>query len=148
MASTTKTPTVHLDERANPEGRVLVTAQDEDRFIVTCAQAVAACKMQISNKVWFDELDALLVRVRDWSAQNSARVHAVYASPREGRIVIFVIPKSDQYDLELGNKLTDLDMELAQNFQIIDTEVMQVPGKLPDQLATFVNVESAKRLHG
>jgi len=148
MAGTTKATTIHLDEQANPEGRVLVTAQDEDSFCVTCAQAVAACKMHISQKVWYDELDALLVKVRDWARQYAEKVHAVYASPREGHIVVFVVPKSDQYDLALGGKLTDLDIELAQTFKIIDTEVMQVPGKKPDQLATFVNVDSAKRLYG
>lgn len=148
MAGATKTPTVHLDEKANPEGRVLVTAQDEDRFIVTCAQAVAACKVHISQKVWFDELDALLVRVRDWARHHADKVHAAYASPREGHIVLFVVPKSEQYDLDLGAKLTDLDIELGQQFQVIDTEVMQVPGKTPEHLSTFVKVEAAKQLYG
>ncbi len=148
MAGTTKASTVHLDERANPEGRVLVTAQDEDRFIVTCAQAVAACKMHISQKVWFGELDALLVTVRDWATQNASQVRAVYASPREGHIVLFVVPKSKQYDLDLGTKLTDLDVALSQQFQVIEAEVMQVPGNTAEELATFVNVDAGKQVYG
>ena len=148
MAGTTKTSTIHLDEQANPEGRVLVTAQDEDRFCVTCAQAVAACKMHISQKVWFGELDALLVKVRDWATQNATQVCAVYASPREGHIVLFVVPRSKQYDLDLGSKLTDLDVALSQHFQVIEAEVMQVPGNTPQELATFVNVNAGKKVYG
>ena len=73
---------------------------------------------------------------------------AVYASPREGHIVLFVVPKSKQYDLGLGAKLTDLDVALSQQFQVIDAEVMQVPGNTPEELATFVNVDAGKQVYG
>src|SRR4051794_13615317 len=119
MSTETKPQTVHLNEQANPQGRVLITTQDEDRFGLPCAQAVEACKMHINRKVWFDELDALLVRVRQWGAEHAGRVHAIHAAAREGRVVLFVVPQSDRYDLELGSSLTDLDIELAQQFQVI-----------------------------
>lgn len=148
MATKTTQPLLHLNEQTNPQTRVLVTTQDEDRFSLPCAQAVEACKMHISRKVWFDELDAMLVRVHQWAADHAALVHAVHAAPREGRVVIFVVPKTDLYDRKLGAEITELDIELAQQFQVITSEVMQVPGKTPEQLATFVNPDVAKIIYG
>ncbi len=148
MATTTKPSVVHLNEQTSAQARVLVTTQDEDRFSLPCAQAVEACKMHISRKVWFDELDAMLVRVNHWAGEQQNAVHAVFAAPREGRVVIFVVPRSDQYDRDLGARITDLDLELAQQFQVITSEVMQVPGKTPALLATFVNPETAKTIYG
>jgi hypothetical protein len=147
MATQSSSQTLHLDEKANPQGRVLVTPQDEDRFTLPCAQAVEACKLHVSRKLWFDELDSMLVRVRDWAGQHQDRIHSVYAAPREGHVVIFVVPKSDTYDLDLGSQLTDLDIELAQQFQVISTEVMQIPGKTTQQLASFVNPDMAKTVY-
>lgn len=148
MATKAKDQVVRLDEKANPEGRVLITTQDEDRFSLPCAQAVEACRVHISRKVWFDELDSMLVRVKEWAGSHANLVQAVYAAPREGHVVIFVVPKSEHYDLDLGAKLSDLDLELAQQFHVIASEVMQVPGKTQQQLATFVNPSTAKPLYG
>jgi hypothetical protein len=148
MAPTTQEQTIHLNEQANPEGRVLITTLDEDRFFLPCAQAVEACKMHMSRKLWFDELDAMFVRVQKWATEHREQVHAAYAAPREGHVVIFIVPKSASFDLDLGAKATDLDIELAQQYPMIPSEVMQVPGQTPQQLSTFVKPGSAKTLYG
>jgi hypothetical protein len=147
-AQTTKPETIQLNEQAEPERRVLITTQDEDRFSLPCGEAVRACKVHMNRKVWFDELDSMLVRVGKWASDNKEIVKACYAAPREGRVVIFVLPMTPSYDRKLGALLTELDLELAQNFQVIDSAVMQVPGDPPDRLATFVNTQAAKKIHG
>jgi hypothetical protein len=139
---------IQLNARANPQGRVLITSQDEDRFILPCVQAVEACRVHISQKVWFDELDAMFILVQQWARKHADLVHSVYAAPREGRVVLFVVPKGSTYDHALGARLTDLDLELARDFRVIRCEVLQIPGKTPHQLATFVDPRLAKILYG
>lgn len=148
MATKASASTLHLNERTDADRAVLVTTADEDRFSLPCAQAVEACKVHISREVWFDELESMFARVREWCEQHKDRVRACHAAARGGVVVVFVVPHSTQYDRDLGSLLTDLDIELAQQYQVIESEVLQVPGDTPERLATFVQPGAAKTIYG
>jgi hypothetical protein len=132
---------------SDPNRQVVITQEDEDRFSLTCAQAIEACKIHTNRKVWFEELASLFEHVRVWVEKNKAIVHACYAVPRAGQVVIFIVPAADSFDFSLSDSLADLSLEISEKFQLIAAEVLQIPGKDPDHLQTFLNAKVAKTLH-
>lgn len=133
---------------AEAERQVIITPEDQDRFVLTCDQAIAACKIHSSRKVWFEELGRLFFHVNHWAIQHQDRVLACYAAPRGGQVVVFVIPKSDHFSFDLADLVVDLDIEITQKFQSIPAEVLQIPGASNSQFNSFVDPKIAKHLYG
>lgn len=146
MPTKNRTSPLQLDA-AEAERRVLVTTEDEDRFSLTCAQAIEACKIHTSRKVWFEELRSLFSQVNEWAIKNQSAVRCCYAQPRAGLVAIFIIPIKDSFDFDLADKIADLDLELSQEFPLVPAEVLQIPGN-EDGLQTFVDTHTAKHLYG
>lgn len=146
MATKNRTTPLQLDA-AEAERRVLVTTEDEDRFSLTCAQAIEACKIHTSKKVWFEELRSLFSQVNEWAIENKASVRACYAQPRAGLVAVFIVPVKGAFDFELARKIADLDLDLSQEFPLVPAEVLQIPSS-EDGLRTFVDSDTAKRLYG
>lgn len=132
---------------AEPDRQVIVTPEDEDRFGLTCAQAIEACKIHTNSKVWFEELTSLFQYIHDWAQKKTALVHACYATPHAGQVVIFVVPVADSFDVQLSDLLADLNLEICEKFQLIAAEILQIPGKDTAHLGTFLNSKVAKTLY-
>lgn len=147
MAIKNRTKTIQLDA-AEAERQVVVTTEDEDRFSLTCAQAIEACKIHTSRKVWFEELRSLFLHVNGWAIKNKDHVRSCYAQPRAGLVAIFIIPIKDSFDFDLADQIADLDLELSQEFPLVPAEVLQIPGGEEDGLRTFVDSDIAKHLYG
>ena len=132
---------------ADADRQVVITQEDEDRFSLTCAQAIEACKFHTNRKIWFEELASLFGFVQSWIKDNLPKVNSCYAAPRGGQVVIFIVPTAKSFDFELSDALADLSLALSEKFQQISSDVMQIPGKDPQHLQTFLDVKVAKILH-
>lgn len=138
---------IHIDSD-DEDRRVVVSTEKEDRFVMSCRRAAEACKLGNSRDVWLEELNSMLLYVREWARRNESLLEACYAAPREGQIVIFVVPRADHFDFDLSEKLTDLDLEVAEKFQACPCDLLQIPAKTPEALENFVNLKEAAHIYG
>ncbi len=129
---------IHLKD--SDGDRQVVIETPYDRFLMSCVRAVEACA---SRQAWQDEFTALVDRLKEWVESSKGRVRACYLSPGDGHISVFFVPSSDTYDFDLGDALNDLEVELATNFKVVPTEVLQIPGDTSERLEAFVDVEKS-----
>ncbi len=117
---------VLLDAKKEADRTIVLTPEDEDRFVKSCEWVVEASKLVISRDLFLRELHIVLSYVREWMSQRSS-VKACYAAYRDDQVAIYVIPSIGRYDFELSKQLTELDIELAQKHQVVPCDVMQAP---------------------
>lgn len=135
-----KTP-IKLDARER-DRLVLFTSETEDRFLMSCREAVRAANIGASAVVIVDEIREFVNEVGEWVVAEGTRIAECYIAPREGQLVVFVVPKSHKYDFDLSDALTDLDLRITQKYRI-PCEVMQIP---EDDLESVVDLDSPASL--
>jgi hypothetical protein len=152
MASTNKRRTKARPPRVKKitadQERVLLHPENNDLFMRTGKQVIEDCQLGISVQVWFRELEAMLHEVGKWidaPGGGGSRVRACYCTPRGTKIILFFVPKSDQFDFDLADALTELNVQLMTRFNVGMVEVRQVPH---DEVERFVTIDRAKVVYG
>jgi hypothetical protein len=138
----TRTDTVRVND-ADPQ--VVLQPDNNDLFIRTGRQVIEGCRLGISIELWLEELELMQRAVHNWAAERAKLVRACYCAPRGGRIQLFFIPVSGQFDFDLADALAELNDELVRGFNIGMIEVRQVPG---DELDRFLDITSARQVYG
>ena len=121
-------PPIRLSFRS--EQRVVVEPDDKDRFIITMREAAQACQQAEDNKEWEDAFQEFLVDLEQWGESHSDRVRSVYVYIGDGTLNILVGNNLDEYDSDLDDTLSDLDISLVQKFPWLVADVMQIPGEV------------------
>ena len=100
MAGRTKTNTdpVRLDATKEGDRQVVLTPEDEDRFVRSCQWVVETSKLGISRDVWLRELHQLLAHVATWAEGNASRVKLCFAARRDDQLAIYVVPIINHFD--------------------------------------------------
>ncbi len=136
---------LHIKESADGQRQYVFHPENDDLFVRTGRQVIAACQLGISMEVWIEELVAMLDVVRAWTTKRAARVRACYCAPRGAKVILFFVPVSDHVDFDLADELTDLNTELVNTFNVGMIEVRQVPG---DELDRFITLDAARQVYG
>lgn len=131
--------TIRVDEQ--DDAQVLISPENEDRFVLTCAQTVRAVMAGMSVEVLIGEVQELFKHVAALLSKQEHRVRDCYAMPRQGELTFFVVPKSDNYDFELADVLSDIDIEIAEKFQQVPCSVQQIPA---GNVNVFVTADARK----
>jgi hypothetical protein len=129
-----KSRAIHIDAKSDGDRLVVLTPENEDRFVKSCQWVVEASKLRISRDVWLRELHHLLTHVHEWAQQHAARIKACMAAQRDDQIAIYVVPSAGVYDFDLSDEITRLDLELAEKFQACQCDVLQVPESTRNEL--------------
>jgi hypothetical protein len=124
-----QTEPIHIDANVEGDRWVVLTPDDEDRFIKSCSWVAEASKLGMSHELYLRELHGTLSHVRKWAEKHSDSVQLCFAMPRNAQIAIYVVPTGGKYDFSLSTELTALDIELAEKFQSCRCDVLQVPDK-------------------
>lgn len=127
--------TIRVDESA-AASQVLFTTLNEDRFVLSCAQAVAAVTLGLGANAIREEILGLLDHATKQFRQHRSQIRSVHAMLRQAELVFFVVPAKDTYDSDLGEKLSDIDIDLARLFQIVPSGVQQIPA---ESMSMFIN---------
>ncbi len=136
---------IRISESHDAERSVVLQSDDDDVFVRTGKQVIAACRLGISLDLWLQELHAMLGDVQRWAADRGAQIRTCYCAPRGGRVALFFAPASSTVDFTLADELAELSVNLLQRYNVGSTEVQQVPW---DELDRFLDPQAARHVHG
>jgi hypothetical protein len=141
----TKKRPIHLKYDA---GKVVVTPEDEDRFVMASQQAVAACQ----NVLAFDRFvsqfrEDFLTRLRAWCEEHSAHVRSCFVPFSLGGkcIKVFVVSEAARFDFDLSDSIADLEMKLADDGWPCD--ILQIAAGEPEELQVFFDPEESIQVY-
>lgn len=132
---------IHLDFRS--EQQVVVIPDDKDRFITTAAEAARACKSAENDSDWNRQWNDFLAHIHAWCKEHSSVVLAGYVSVGDSALNVLICTVDEEYNFDFEDTISDLDIDLANRFPLVSSEVMQIPNQagltseLPDE-ALFV----------
>jgi hypothetical protein len=134
-----------IDEGRDAGREYVIRPADRDLFVRTGAQIIESCRLGISVQLWFDELQSMVERARQWAEERPSRVRSCYCSAGGKRVTLFVVPALGRFDFDLADEIVDLNTELVKDFNVGRVEVGQVPWA---ELNRFVDVGSATHVFG
>jgi len=104
-----------------------VITADEEILQQTGEQIVRACQLQMSASRWHQNFNLMVDYVREWCKERADRVAFALVELKSNKTIFFIIPKSVQFDFDLGYAQADLDIYLNTRGGIGYTESRQVP---------------------
>ena len=120
-----KASVIHEFLHAAQQYRVITA--DEEILQRTGEQIVHACQLQMSVSKWHQNFNLMADHVHEWCKAHEDRIAFALVSLRSDKTVFFIIPKSEQYDMELGFEQAQLDIHLNTRGGIGYAETRQVP---------------------
>ena len=121
-------------------GQVIVTPEDEDRFVMGSAHAVSACKNDVAFRRFAASFrEEFLGRLHGWCKENKHLVLACYvpialcsAGPC---IKVFVVARSTSFDFGLSDRISNLETEFCGKDWPAD--ILQVASGTSTELEAF-----------
>ena len=138
-------PTIDIDEATDGGRQVVLRPENNDIFIRTGKQVIAACSLGISLDLWMDELQSLIERVAAWTKEHSESIESCFIEPRARCIMLFFVPTSQSFNFDLADELVALNSKLIKDFNVGMVETHQIPGT---ELDRFINPPMAKQIYG
>ena len=114
MAPTTSASKGPIQLRYNG-GQVVVTPDDQDRFVMASRQAVSACQNALAVTRLVEQFKSeLLGRLHQWCAHHAGQVQSCYVPFLESGSCInaFIVAKSAKFDFALSDAIADLEVAL------------------------------------
>lgn len=143
MAVGTKSDPIRL--RISEEDRqVLVEPADNDKFILRVKEAIIACRVMAEYKSLFEgHLDHLKNILGSWASKRKEKLHKVFLTLQDARMLFLVVTKLQTYDAQLEDELADLELEIAQDPECsrINLDVQALPYCSEDSYVSFCNPE-------
>lgn len=123
-------PGVHLIDAKHEAHRVYLVLGDDATLVERTAREVAEGSKLLSNiSLWRENFTATVERVRRWCNDHSEKLRGALVDIRSNKVLYYFVPTSDRYDLDLGNEMTDLEVELGGSAGIGYVETLQVPAR-------------------
>ncbi len=140
-------PRKHAEAVRIPESdqNFLLHPEDNDLFMRTGRQVIAACRLGIGVDLWMKEARGVIQRARDWSKEHKDLVRSCFFSPESSNLTIFFVPTADQFDFDLADRLAELNSEVVRDFNVGLVELHQIPW---DERFRFVSRETGRTVYG
>lgn len=130
------------------DGRVDVVGKDRHRFLMTIQQAAEACARAHEQLVFADEFRRILAVVHRWLRDHAGAVDSAFFAVVDRQMTIFIVPRRATMDFALSDEIARLEIDLYHDFTNARCEVRQIPGRDPDSLSTFLDLDQAIQLYG
>lgn len=145
MKTTARQKPIILDFKAEGDRMVLVTPANEDRFMVTIAQAIEACvasQEQQPNVVmrFQQEYEALLGHLAEWAEEHRHKICKAYLTVRDSDLLFVVVQREPAYDRAFEDDLTELNIGVVRDgrFGLIRMNVLGMPFAADDGDTAFL----------
>ena len=118
-----------------------VIPENRDQFVLTVEDAVRACKAYDNQLAFSNQFEHLLEELSQWIIERKDVMSSAHLSIRENGLRLIVVQKNVEYDRELAEALVDLDLHIAnaEEYRLIDLDVMAVPHVSRDSLVAFLS---------
>lgn len=125
-------------------GQVVVTPEDQDRFVLASQHAVSACQNAVLLGRVADQFRTqFLGKLIEWCKSHRDRVRACYVPfPSCGcTIKVFVVARSETFDFVLSDWIADLEVECDSAGW--PSDILQIASGLPEELQVFFDPEQS-----
>lgn len=95
--------------------RVVVTPDDNDRYLLTVEQAILACNLMERVSGFQPRFEKMLSRLAAWLSDSRGAVDSAYVTIRDAGLLFLVVRKNTEYDREFEDALTELDLAVARD---------------------------------
>lgn len=122
------------------DGRVRVLPKGGEEYSVTMQQAVDACGMQNDQFRFADQFKELLDALTEWIEPRLKTIKTAHVTTRGRGILFLVMQRAAEFDQQLTDELTALDLKIAhdERFDRIEFEVLAVPAVSKQSLSAFL----------
>ncbi|MBI2900956.1 MAG: hypothetical protein HYY17_12290 [Planctomycetes bacterium] len=124
---------------------VVVTPDDQDRFMTTVQDAVRACRAHENSVRFNDQFQQTINRLGTWVRDHRSEILQAYVSIRDTDLLFLVETRSREYSREFEDALTDLDISIAQDsaLNLIRLSVLAIPHSSPEAVNSFLSAGRA-----
>jgi hypothetical protein len=129
-------PEIHEHEAHR---RYKLIGKDNTEIEHTAAEILEGSKLLSNRNLWFSNFSATIHRVQAWCDEHSGHIRMALVDIRSNKVLFYFVPQSGRYDLELGDEMTALEVQLGGSAGIGYVETLQVPER---SLDSFVGKRS------
>jgi hypothetical protein len=125
---------VHVIDGKHEAHRLYRVITEDDGVVERTAREVAlGSKMWQGFDLWRENVKATVQRVRRWCGAHASSIRFSLVDIRADKMLIYFVPDSQRYDLELGAAMTELEVELGGSAGVGYVETLQVPYRSLDR---------------
>lgn len=139
VTAETKTEYIRLDYHGEGQ-KVIVTPQNQDRFMLSVREAAIACQMADDSNSFIQQFKELLENLASWLKRHGSKVERAFVTIRDAGFVFLVVQRNKSYNREFEDLLTELDMSIAQdqNLNLIRLNVLALPKSSKESYESFL----------
>ncbi|MCA9242824.1 MAG: hypothetical protein KDA32_02625 [Phycisphaerales bacterium] len=141
-STTRSVPKIHVCDQS-----VVMDPGDEDRFVRSGKQVIAACQNEIGLELFLEELKGAVGACLEWCNENSERISSCYFVSCGGKLNFFMVTTSGSFDFDLADALTELSGRIVTGYNLGEAgvEVLQIP---LSEWRRFIDPNSSVRVFG
>jgi hypothetical protein len=136
---TKRTPAIHLG-RDGQEGYVLAYGDGNEKFLLTVQEAIKACGAFSKMAQFQTQMKELTDHLSKWVNDRKATVRDAYLSVKGSGLFFMVVMAGKEFNPELEEELTTLDIEIAnsEDFDLLRVDVLAIPDGPPECVDSFL----------
>jgi hypothetical protein len=140
----TKTQPIIQLVHVNKDAKVLVETEN-DRFMLTVQAAIRACQAFSHMDEFTAQFKKLHARLTDWINAHNENIDKAFLTARNSAILLLLVQKSNAFNAEFEDAVTDLDLAIAQDdeFGLIRLNVLALPAASEESIQSFLVTGSA-----
>jgi uncharacterized protein YjaG (DUF416 family) len=135
---------LHFEDQS---GQVRVIPPDKDLMILSVKEAIEACRAFNDQIDFKSQFDALLNALGAWINARREKFSEAFLTTRDAGLLLLIVMKSSQYDVELESQITELDMAIANDadYALIPFSALAIPACPADSVHSFLSRKLALR---
>jgi hypothetical protein len=137
MAAITHPPVIPLMH--HDDARVLIETEN-DRFMMTVQAAIRACQAYSHMDEFTAQFRKLHTKLSQWIKAHDSGISKAFLTARDAAILLLIVQKSEAFDQDLEDALTDLDLEVAQDeeFNLLRMNALAIPAASDESIESFL----------
>lgn len=141
-AATSQEP-LQLDWRQQNR-RIVVTPEDEDRYILTVQEAIRSCRVAEQSVLFDRQFRTLRDHLATWIRDNLPKIGRAFLTVHDGEWLFLVLTRLPKCDERFEEELTKLDLEVAQDrrFHLLRFNVLALPDVSEQALRSFISTRT------
>lgn len=140
--------TSYIQLEYSRDGKVVVTDDVQDRFLISVQEAVIACKDMAQSILYRRQFGMLVVKLGAWLQRHRQKVRKAFLTAREGTLLFLVVRSTAQFDASVTDALTDLAIDVSNDdgFSLMRLDVLALPDASDEAVKSFLMPDRHKEV--